>query len=130
MWVPSNIQEWIDERISFCEKMLSSVVEGQAKTDFVFALQDYRYCRKLYYMLIENPEDTENKKSFRAIAESLLLAQMETIDRQENRAINIHGVSFVTTEKSKLPQEVVDNNAKLSEAFKKIYERVLSITTA
>ena len=130
MWVPSNIREWLDERIGFCERMLKlqeTTGTARGRTEMLFALSDYKYCNKLYQKIIDAKASGKQKSNFSIVAQKLLHQQLYEIQKQEFVCVTVGGTIFPTKEPAKLPQEILDNNRLLKDAFKKIYEDVKNI---
>jgi hypothetical protein len=130
IWTPSTITEWLDERIEFTQRFANSKViinNQQAKTvsDFILANQNFTYCLKLYNEI----NNAENLRLFKELALKLLFDILYDFNKQENKCITIHGISFPTNEKNDfLPQEFWDNQNKLRDALKNIYNQIIAMT--
>jgi len=77
MWTPNTINEWLDERIGFIENILSSTKEITTEnkkqiSDCTLAVENFKYCKKLYLELLEDSDNSDVEKRFRIIAHKLI----------------------------------------------------------
>lgn len=129
MWKPVSIGGWLDERIVFIENIISS---NQKKTDenkmqisdCVIALQNFKYCKKLFDELLIDSNNNDFKKRFKNIANKLIFDTIYELDKQEYKCIYIHEFCFSTPEKEILPQEHVDNISDVRSALENIFCQV------
>lgn len=129
MWTPSTITEWVDERIGFIENILSSTKEITSEnkrqiSDFTFAVENFKYCKKLHLELLKDSNNDDVKRRFRNIANKLIFDTVYELDKQEYKCIYIHEFCFPTKEKDILPQESIDNIAKVRKALESIFYQV------
>ena len=129
MWTPNTINEWLDERIGFIENILSSTKEITTEnkkqiSDCTLAVENFKYCKKLYLELLEDSDNSEVEKRFRIIAHKLIFDTFYELDRQEYKCTYIHGFCFPTKEKNILPQENIDNISNIRKALENIFYQV------
>lgn len=131
MWTPNTIIEWIEERISFMENFIfnSSIKEipydnSNQIRDFTLQLENFKYCKKLYFELLENSNEYDIKKRFKNISNKLIFDTIYSLDKVEFKCIYIHEFCFPTKEKDILPQESIDNISKNRLALEKIFYQV------
>ena len=128
MFVPDTIEELLDERIQFCQNFLESVKEHHLViSDFQKALTDFEYCKKLLNHLKDNPEDERAKARFKQLAFRIIFETLDTIKKQLNKCVCLHGVVWPTNTESYAPQETKDNLADLNKALEKIFTEVQSM---
>jgi hypothetical protein len=125
MFIPNNIQEFLDERIEFCENHIKRAsVGGEVNhillSDFYKALVHFEYCKKLYLLLCTNKDDAENKARFKRAMATAISDILFAMKQQEERCY--YGIP--TGEKSYLPQESKDNSSQLIIALNKIQNQV------
>lgn len=129
MWTPSIITEWIDERIIFIQNTLSSTKKINAEnqkqiSNFAIAVENFKYCKKLYLELCQDSNNDDVKKRFKNIANKLIFETIYELDKVEYHCIYIHGVSFPSKEKVVLPQENIDNILKTRISLENIFYQV------
>lgn len=131
MWTPNTIIEWIEERISFMENFIfnSSIKEipydnSNQIRDFTIQLENFKYCKKLYFELLENSNEYDIKKRFKNISNKLIFDTIYSLDKVEFKCIYINEFCFPTKEKDILPQESIDNISKNRLALEKIFCQV------
>jgi hypothetical protein len=129
MLTPNTITEWIDERVGFIENILSATSEINDKNemqtfDSIVLLKNFRYCKKLHFMLLKDCTNKEIKMRFRNIANKLIFDTFYELDKQEYQCIHIHQICFPTKEKDILPQENIDNIAQIRVALENIFNEV------
>lgn len=131
MWTPNSIEELLSERIEFCENYLnsceSSFEHQNTVTDFTIALADYKYCKKLFEALKDNPNDNRSKTKFKKLAIKIIMDIYHQTELQTHKVISIHGVVFPSKEKERLPQENKDNCEDLIVQLEKIFREVNSL---
>lgn len=130
IWTPSTIKEWLDERIKFTNNIANSIkiIDDSQKakmlSDFVIANNNFTYCLKLY----NERSEVRNMKLFKSLALKLLFDTLYEFDKQENKCVNIQGISFPTNEKNDfLTQEFWDNQKKWRDALGNIYNQVIEL---
>ena len=130
IWTPSTIKEWLEERIEFTntilnsEKVINNNQQAQMLSDFTIANQNFTYCLKLY----DERSNDENLRLFKNLALKLLFDISYEFDKQENKCVTIHGITFPTNEKSdSLPQRFWDNQKKWRDALSNIYNQIIEI---
>jgi hypothetical protein len=130
IWTPSTIKEWLEERIEFTntilnsEKVINNNQQAQMLSDFTIANQNFTYCLKLY----DERSNDENLRLFKNLALKLLFDMSYEFDKQENKCVTIHGITFPINEKSdSLPQRFWDNQKKWRDALGNIYNQIIEI---
>jgi len=129
MWTPNTITEWMDERIGFIENILSSTKEINTEnirqiSDCTLSLENFKYCKKLYFELLQDSKNNEVKRRFTNIANKLIFDTVYDLDKQEYKCIYIHEFCFPTRKKHILPQEIIDNIAQIRVALENIFYQV------
>ena len=122
----------MEERIEFTGNFIAANAEitninSYTITEFILANDNFKYCKKLYQELLQEPKNEDLKNLFRAIACKLLFEIIHSLNTQEYKCIYINGRIFPTKEKEILPQEISDNIQKMKIAITKIYNEVQNL---
>jgi len=128
MWTPNSIEELLDERIEFCQNYINSrgraTGNGETVTDFIVGLADFKYCKRLFETVKENPSDDYSKAKFKKLAIKVIMDIHNQMELQDHKVICLHGAVLPLREKEQLPQENKDNSEKLTTQLEKIFQEV------
>ena len=130
IFTPKTIDEWLDERISFTKSIIDSTtfidnLNSQMMSDFTLSNANFKYCKELYEQHKAEKDNDEVKKLFKNIARKLLIETILELDKQEYVCTKIEGKICVTMDKSKLPQQTIDNIQKIRMSLEEIYNKII-----
>lgn len=88
MILPRNINDWINERIQFCENnirlsnKISEEIRKECLTNFEKSLTDYKKLKQMFSQINEHPDNEETKNSFKESALKKIDQIQEIIEDQ------------------------------------------------
>jgi hypothetical protein len=94
---------------------------------FTKANADFKYCKRLYLLILENRSNKDLKERFKNIVLKLLSEISHSLDLQEYKSINVNGNLYVTSIRSILPQEISDSIADNRKALNEIFDETIKL---
>ena len=129
MKIPKTFLELLKERIKFTENFLSStyVINNDNRlivSKFIIANEDFKYCKKLYIQLLNEPNNSDLKILFRNLSYKLLFEIIHSLNTQEYKCVISNGLVFPAVERQVLPKEISDYISNMRIAIVDIFVEV------
>lgn len=132
---PSNLQEFIEERISFCKACLKGYAVNPHEKNkaaialFQTSLVDLEFCLKVF---IDYNADSKNNRYWISVCaahmKSVILSCYQTMLSQEFEVTHLGGEIFVSNmPASWVPLEVKAYNEKMKICLSKIFDKLMEI---